>query len=167
MEDVLFTAAETLERSPVGVVCNPRLSMTDCRISSDFTRSGYRLTGELPFAYCCWLVFESPVDAEELYWTNISVLAVYTGVAVNVNPATTPVATQNSTVSAIQCFLIALSTSEIVMFPLIFHTGAGALPHSPRNAQSFTGYLTVYPDKDSLPHISKEPHFVIPNRGSR
>lgn len=119
MDEASLDTAETLERKADGVVWSPRLSMVACNTSSDCTRFGYRLVGDVPFEYCWLEVAASPLDNAELYCASISVLAVYTGVVMNVFPATTPTTAQNSTISTIQCFLMALNTSDIVMFPLI------------------------------------------------
>ena len=125
--------------------------MVDCNTSSDCTRFGYRLVNDVSFEYCCPVVAVSSLDSEEPRCANTSVLAVYTGTVVNVFPATTPTTAQSSTISTTQCFLMALNTSDIVMFPLILTPKRSNPPYSPRDAQSFVGYLTGHSDKSRPP----------------
>ena len=55
---------------------------------------------------------------------------------------------QNKIISVTQCFLNALSMSDIVMFPLILTLKRALHPTCQETLSHFVSYLTVSPDKD-------------------
>ena len=119
MDEASLDTAETLERKADGVVWSPDCLWWLAILHRTVQDLGTGWSETSHSKYCWFEVAVSPLDNAELYCASISVLAVYTGVVVNVFPATTPTTAQNSTISTIQCFLMALNTSDIVMFPLI------------------------------------------------